>query len=172
MEGSESGDRGHQGAAAPPPDQPRLISLVAVAGAVIVIGLVSFALYRRSHQVPQVAEPAQAGGGEAAGQDAGAAAGTPVAGTPIAAPLPIRLSPEASIVAERYRCICSCNDPLNVCTCTRTPGSRDMKTYVQELVNQKKSGKEVDAAMIAKYGAGVLLSNPPPPAAPPDAKKR
>jgi hypothetical protein len=143
---------------------------VAVAGAVIVIGLVSFALYRRSHQAPQVAEPVQAGGGEAAGQDAGAA-GTPVAGTPIAAPLPIRLSPEASIAAERYRCICSCNDPLNVCTCTRTPGSRDMKTYVQELVNQKKSGKEIDAAMIARYGAGVLQSNAPPPVAP-DAKKR
>lgn len=170
MEGSESGDRGDQGTAPPPPDQPRLISLVAVAGAVIVIGLVSFALYRRSHQAPQVAEPVQAGGGEAAGQDAGAA-GTPVAGTPIAAPIPIRLSPEASIAAERYRCICSCNDPLNVCTCTRTPGSRDMKTYVQELVNQKKSGKEIDAAMIARYGAGVLQSNAPPPVVP-DAKKR
>ena len=171
MEGSEAGDREQQGAP-PPPGQPRLVSLVAVAGAVILIGLVSFALYRRSHQAPQVAEPSPAEGGEATGQDAGTAgSGTPAAGTPIAAPVPIRLSPEASIVAERYRCICSCNDPLNVCTCTRTPGSRDMKTYVQELVNQKKSGKEVDDAMIARYGAGVLLSNPPPPAVP-EAKKR
>lgn len=170
MEGSEAGDRGQQGA--PPPEQPRVISLVAVAGAVILIGLVSFALYRRSHQVPQATEPVAADAENAAAQEPGASAtGAPVAGTPIAAPLPVRLSPEASIVAERYRCICSCNDPLNVCTCTRTPGSRDMKTYVQELVNQKKSGKEVDAAMIARYGAGVLLSNPPPPAVP-EAKKR
>ena len=172
MEGSEGGDRGHEGAS--PPGQPRLISLVAVAGAVILIGLVSFALYRRSHSASQVTEPVPTAGEPAAGQDAGGAAtGTPVGGTPIAAPLPVRLSPEASIVAERYRCICSCNDPLNVCTCTRTPGSRDMKMYVQELVNQKKSGKEVDQEMIARYGAGVLLSNPPPiPAATPEARKR
>ncbi|HEV8701342.1 MAG TPA: cytochrome c-type biogenesis protein CcmH [Candidatus Polarisedimenticolia bacterium] len=172
MEGSEGGDRGDEGA--PPPGQPRLISLVAVAGAVILIGLVSFALYRRSHSTPPVAEPAPVAGEPAAGQEPGTAAtGTPLGGTPIAAPLPVRLSPEASIVAERYRCICSCNDPLNVCTCTRTPGSRDMKLYVQELVNQKKSGKEVDQAMIARYGAGVLLTNPPPlAAATPESRKR
>lgn len=171
MEESEGSGRGPEGA--PPQDQPRLISLVAVAGAVILIGLVSFALYRRSHSAPQPAETVPQEG-ESAAQDPGAApSGTPVAGTPIAAPLPVRLTPEASIVAERYRCICSCNDPLNVCTCTRTPGSRDMKTYVQELVNQKKSGKEIDQAMIARYGAGVLLSNPPPVAgATPEAKKR
>ena len=169
MEGSEAGDRGQQGA--PPPDQPRLISLVAVAGAVILIGLVSFALYRRSHQGPQATEPVATDGGKPAQEPGAFATGTPMAGTPIAAPLPVRLSPEATIVAERYRCICSCNDPLNVCTCTKTPGSRDMRTYVQELVNQKKSGKEVDAAMIARYGAGVLLSNPAPPAVP-EAKKR
>ena len=147
---------------------------MAVAGAVILIGLVSFALYRRSHSAPQVTELAPSGGEPAVGQEPEATStGTPGGGTPIAAPLPVRLSPEASIVAERYRCVCSCNDPLNVCTCTRTPGSRDMKTYVQELVNQKKSGKEVDAAMIARYGAGVLLSNPPPiPAATPEPRKR
>lgn len=170
MEGSEGVDREHEGA--PPPEQPRLISLVAVAGAVILIGLISFALYRRSHSVPQATESVPAAGDPAAAQEPGAAgAGTPAAGTPIAAPLPVRLSPEASIVAERYRCICSCNDPLNVCTCMRTPGSRDMKTYVQELVNQKKSGKEVDEAMIARYGAGVLLSNPPPAATPETGKR-
>ncbi|MBI1949790.1 MAG: cytochrome c-type biogenesis protein CcmH [Acidobacteria bacterium] len=167
MEGTEETDRA--GTGAPPPDQPRLISLVAVAGAVILIGLVSFALYRRSHPAASSPEPAPAAGGPAPAQEQA----TPIAGTPIAAPVPVRLSPEASIVAERYRCICSCNDPLNVCTCTRTPGSRDMKMYVQELVNQKKSGMQIDEAMLARYGPAVLLSNPPAaPAAAPETKTR
>ena len=163
MEGTEETGQGGEGAA-PPPEQPRLISLGAVAGAVILIGLVSFALYRRSHQAAPPGEPGSTTGDPAPAQEQG---------TPIAAPLPVRLTPEATIVGERYRCICSCNDPLNVCTCTRTPGSRDMKTYVQELVDQKKAGKQIDAAMVARYGPGVLLSNPPPaPTATPEAKKR
>ena len=165
----ETGQTDQAGKGAPPPDQPRLISLVAVAGAVILIGLVSFALYRRSHPAAPSPEQAPAAGEPAQAQEQG----TPITGTPIAAPLPVRLTPEASIVAERYRCICSCNDPLSVCTCTRTPGSRDMKTYVQELVDQKKSGKQIDEAMVARYGPAVLLSNPPAaPSATPDTKKR
>lgn len=167
MQEAQETDRGGAGAAQPP-DQPRLINLVAVAGAVILIGLVAFALYRRSHRDAPPREP-EAASAQAQAPDQG----TPAAGTPITAALPVRLTPEASIVAERYRCICSCNDPLNVCTCTKTPGSRDMKTYVQELVNQRKSGKQVDEAMVARYGAGVLISNPPPSASPaPAAKKR
>lgn len=168
MEGTEETGQGGEGAA-PPPEQPRLISLVAVAGAVILIGLVTFALYRRSHQAAAPGEPGSTTGDPAPAQEQG----TPNTGTTIAAPLPARLTPEATIVAERYRCICSCNDPLNVCTCTKTPGSRDMKTYVQELVDQKKAGKQIDEAMVVRYGPGVLLSNPPPaPTATPEAKKR
>ncbi len=167
MEGT--GETNPAGRGAQPPDQPRLISLVAVAGAVILIGLVSFALYRRSHPAGPSPEPAPAEGEPAQAREQA----TPIVGTPIAAPVPVRLTPEASIVAERYRCICSCNDPLNVCTCTRTPGSRDMKMYVQELVDQKKSGKQADEAMVARYGPAVLLSNPPAtPATTPETKKR
>ncbi len=151
MDETPGTDWGRVGGAGVPPTPPRMVNLVVVAGAVILLGLVAFALYRRSHPAVPTAPPAAA----ATPAPAGAAEG-PGQGTPITAPLPVRLTPEASIIAERYRCVCSCNDPLNVCTCTKTPGSHDMRQYVQELVNQKKTGKEIDAAMIARYGSGVL----------------
>jgi len=136
----------------------------------VLIGLVAFALYRKGH--PVAPAPATAPAGPAAKQESGTG---PAAGTAITATLPVRLTPEAIIIAERYRCVCSCNDPLNVCTCTKTPGSRDMRTYVHELVNQKKSGQEIDAAMIARYGPNVVMSGAAPaptPSATPSRKKR
>ena len=147
---------GTDGAAGPPPD--RGINLAAVAGAIVLVGLVVFALYRKSATNPAPEETpaadAAASQAEASGQ-----------GTPITA-VSVSLTPEAQIASERYRCICSCNDPLSVCTCTRTPGSIDMKEYVQELVNQKKTPGEIDAAMVARYGEASLLKNPAPKAAP------
>jgi cytochrome c-type biogenesis protein CcmH/NrfF len=127
-----------------------------VAGGVILLGLVALAVYRRAAQAPS---------SDAAGQDSASLSPTEAAqqGTPIVA-VAVNLSAEAAIVAERYRCVCSCNDPLSVCACTLTPGSIDMKKYVQELVDQKKSVGEIDAAMVARYGEAALLSNTPPPA--------
>ena len=169
MQETEEGDRG--GGATPPrtPEPPRVVNLAAVAGFVVLIGLVAFALYRKGH--PAAPAPGTVPAVPAEKQESGTG---PAPGTPISATLPVRLSPEATIIAERYRCICSCNDPLNVCTCTKTPGSRDMRTYVQQLVNEKKSGREIDAAMIARYGPNVIMSGAPPPvpSATPSRKKR
>ena len=162
---AEAGGEGQ----ARPPSPPRVANLVIVAGAVVLIGLVAFALYRNGHPAPPGAPavPAVTPAPSPAGDNT-------APGTPISAPVPVRLSPEASIIAERYRCVCSCNDPLNVCTCTKTPGSHDMRQYVQELVDQKKSGAEVDAAMIVRYGANVLIpaASPPPAATPTPAPAR
>ena len=145
------------------PAQPRLINLIVVAGGILLIGLVALALYRRGHTVAPAPEPAASA----------TPAATPVEqGTAIAAAVPVRLTPEAAIIAERYRCVCSCNDPLNVCTCTKTPGSRDMRQYVQELVNQKKSGKEIDEAMMSRYGPAVLIRNTPPQPSPQATQKK
>ena len=149
-----------------PPARPRLTNLVVVAGAIILIGLVAFALYRNSHPGAPTAPP---GASATPGQTAGTE--NPVQGTPIAAPLPVRLTPEASIIAERYRCVCSCKDPLNVCTCTKTPGSHDMRMYVQELVNKKKTGQEIDAAMVERYGSSVLIAASPPAPTPTPARR-
>jgi Cytochrome C biogenesis protein len=166
-EGQE-GDRGEVREVAPGSGPPRTVNVAVLAGAVVLIGIVAFALYRRNHAGPT--EPAAQAGAPAA-QPADAPA--PEQGTAIAAQVPVHLTPEASIIVERYRCVCSCNDPLSVCTCSKTPGSRDMKQYVQELVNQKKSGKEIDAAMAARYGPSVLIgaSAPAPTPAPARTKR-
>ena len=167
MHDTQGEDHGSAATPSQPPEQPHLVNLAAVAGAVVLIGLVTFALYRRSH--PAAPPPMPAPAGAAAQPET-----KPPVGTPIAAQLPVRLTPEASIIAERYRCVCSCNDLLNVCTCSKTPGSRDMRLYVQELVNAKKTGQEIDAAMVSRYGSGVLIATatPTPSPSPTPARKK
>jgi len=164
----QDGDPGEAREVAPETGPPRTVNVAVLAGAVVLIGLVAFALYRRNHAGPAL--PATEAGAPAA-QPADASA--PEQGTTITAEVPIHLTPEASIIAERYRCVCSCNLPLGVCTCSKTPGSRDMKQYVQEQVNQKKSVKEIDAAVAARYGPNVLIgaSAPAPTPAPARTKR-
>jgi len=139
----------------PDPGQTRTTNLAAVAAAIIVIGLVAFALYRRAHPGPA---PVEEAGGEASS--------SPAPGTPITAIVPYHLSPEASIVAERYRCVCGCAELLNVCTCSKTPGSNDMKRTLQDLVNRRLAPEQIDQEMSGRFGAGVLLANAAPAAKP------
>jgi cytochrome c-type biogenesis protein CcmH/NrfF len=152
------------GAAAPGAPGPRRANLAVVAAAIILVGLVAYALSRRPTPPARVSNTP-------AGEST-----PPPAGTAIAAVVPYHLSPEASVVAERYRCVCSCGDLLNVCTCSKTPGSNDMKRALQDLVNQKKSPDEIDRAMVEKFGPQVLLANPVPTPSPvgrpPAARRR
>jgi len=117
----------------------------AVAGLVLLVGIVGFALVRRHS--PQPSEPR-------------ASVETPDAAEPtlIKADVPGLLSPEARIMTERYRCVCGCGDRLSVCTCDNKPGSRDMKAYVEELVAAHTSIGDIDQAMIARYGEQVIFS--------------
>ena len=133
----------------------RTVPVAALAGAVVLVGLVGFALYRRgTATVPAPASETPAAEDQAS---------TETGGATIAAQAPIRLSPEASILAERYRCICGCNDNLAVCTCKTYNGSEVMKKHLQTLADEGKSPEEADAAMEAKFGAACLLRNPAPP---------
>jgi hypothetical protein len=135
------------------------LPIAAIAGALVLVGLVGIALYRRSAAPPAGA----AGGAAAAGATQAADTAAPEAGTAIAAKAPMLLSPEAAILAERYRCVCGCNDPLGVCTCRLPGGSEDMKEFVQDLARQGLTPDEADRAMTAKFGAAALLSQPAPP---------
>ena len=125
---------------------------MAVGGGVILIALVAYGLYRMGAAPPEVATDPSV--------DA-AAPVTPFTGTPITASAPMALAPQTRVAAERYRCVCGCNDRLGDCTCTRTPGSIDMKKHLQDLVERGLTITQVDEGMVAKYGDQVLLSNPP-----------
>ncbi|HKY33587.1 MAG TPA: cytochrome c-type biogenesis protein CcmH [Candidatus Polarisedimenticolia bacterium] len=68
----------------------------------------------------------------------------------------VALSPQAQLLAERFQCVCGCKDILATCTCKETPGSRDMKKYLQDLVDAGRSPAEVETAMIDRYGREVI----------------
>jgi len=68
----------------------------------------------------------------------------------------IVLNPRARLLAERFKCVCGCNDILSTCTCSKTPGSRDMKLYLQQLVDEDRSPAEIQSAMVERYGGDVL----------------
>jgi cytochrome c-type biogenesis protein CcmH/NrfF len=149
---SDGGDGATPAPPAPPAPAQRSMPVAAIAGAIILIGLVGFALYRRAATTP--AAPADAAAGTA--QEG-------PGGTVITAQAPVHLTPEASILAERYRCVCGCNDSLSVCTCRNDRGSEEMKRFLQNQVNEGKSPEEIDAAMVAQFGPAALLKNPAPP---------
>jgi hypothetical protein len=80
---------------------------------------------------------------------------------------PVKLSPEAALVADRFNCLCGdCQDTLGKCTCTRDRGSNDMKTALNRIVAEKKTLAEIEAAMVAKFGSGVLATSASPGGAP------
>ncbi len=151
----------------PPPGAPRSINLAAVAGGILIIGLIAFALYRRGATVSP----------EAAPQDQAQQA-VPV-GTAIATAVPVALTPEASILAERYHCVCGCEMTLSACTCNQSPGSNEMKLFLLNLVMEKHTSAEIDQAMMGKWGSKVLIRTrsavapkrpPKPPKARPDMR--
>jgi len=80
----------------------------------------------------------------------------PTAGEVTAVMSVVPLSPQARLLAERFQCVCGCKDILATCVCEKTPGSRDMKRYLQALVNEGKSPAEVEGAMVARYGPSVI----------------
>ena len=154
---------------------PRTVPMAAIAGAIVLIGLVTFALYRRNSAPAGGAAPETAPAPAPDASDATAEGAPP--GTMISATPPIRLTPEASILAERYRCICGCNDTLSLCTCKNPSGSEEMKTFLQSQVATRKTPAAIDQAMLERFGPACLLSNPAPPqtlpshaGAPPPAK--
>ena len=120
-----------------------------LAGALVLASVVGFALHRWINAPSSPPETST---------DA-----TDPGGTAIVETTPPRMTPEASIVAERYMCMCGCELVLGGCICSNTPGSRDMKAYLQSLVGEKMSMEEIDRAMVEKYGEDVLLE---PSAAP------
>ncbi len=126
-----------------PPTTPVSAARVAMlAGALVLVLVVGFALHRWINAPFSPLETST---------DA-----TDPGGTAIVETAPTRMTPEASIVAERYICVCGCGLVLGGCTCSNTPGSRDMKAYLQSLVDEKKSVEEIDRAMVEKYVEDVL----------------
>ncbi|HEV8334861.1 MAG TPA: hypothetical protein VGR67_00385 [Candidatus Polarisedimenticolia bacterium] len=110
----------------------------------------AFFLMRRPAAAPAGATPGSA------------ASKAPAAGVVVEAP--VKLSAAASLVSDRFRCLCGeCHDTLGSCTCTRDKGSNEMKTTLNRIAAEKKTIAEIEAAMVQKYGPGVLIASTPAP---------
>ncbi len=106
---------------------------------------------------PAIAESERAGAGdEQAAAGSPAPAGIPPAGAVSARVSEVVLSPRAQVYAEKFKCACGCGHYLAECFCQNTPGSIDMKQYLQSLVDQGLTPGEVEEAMVERYGPGVL----------------
>lgn len=68
----------------------------------------------------------------------------------------VALSPAARVQAEKFKCVCGCELSLAECTCTKTPGSIDMKEHLRSLVNAKLTPAEIERGMVEKYGPEAL----------------
>ncbi len=112
------------------------------------VALAGVGIYSARRAPPGAAIVTAAPDAPAAGADGGASVTATIAD--------VILSPQARIIAEGLKCVCGCDDVLADCVCEETPGSRDMKQYVQQLVNEGKSAAQVRDAMVARYGAAAL----------------
>lgn len=146
----ENPDTPEETAAPAPSRSPaRLVLILAVVLAVVVIG---FLLLRRGG--PGAAAPAK---------PAPVAARSAKGVTTVL----IKLSPEAALLADRYNCLCGrCRDTLGKCTCAHDEVGDEMKAALNRIVAEKKTLAAIDAAMVEKYGPGVMAGSAPPPPPP------
>ena len=151
MDQTEPGRSDDSTAALVPPSPPRRVAWWAF---LLVFGVAAVAgslLYRRISGASK-ASPTAAGPSP----------------TALIASVPIRLSPKAAMIADRFNCLCGeCGDTLGACTCTRDSGSNTMKLTLNRIVEEKKTIPEIEAAMVAKYGPKVLASSGRSGAVPP-----
>jgi Flp pilus assembly protein CpaB len=140
-----------QGEAAPGdsrrPGSSKLILLLVAAAVIVAAG---FLFFRRGGADP------------GASTAAGSATSTPPAALSVVM-APVKLSPKAMLVADRFQCLCGeCQDTLGKCTCTRDKGSNDMKAALNRIVEEKTALAEIEASMVEQFGSRVLVSNNPP----------
>jgi len=67
----------------------------------------------------------------------------------------VNLTPAAQIQAEKFRCVCGCRLSLGECYCSKTPGSGEMKRFLQGLVDKGLTPADIEKGMVEKYGRSV-----------------
>lgn len=70
----------------------------------------------------------------------------------------VKLNPEAIEIVRELNCICGkCQMELLTCTCEELNGSRELKIFVQKLVDDGLSKSEAIAHLVERYGQGILI---------------
>lgn len=71
----------------------------------------------------------------------------------------VNLSSMALEVIKELNCICDCKMELLPCTCDEPRGSKEIKQFVQALIEEGLPKSEVIARTVKKYGQAVLIKN-------------
>jgi len=66
------------------------------------------------------------------------------------------LDVKATEIINELNCVCGCKMVLSTCTCEEVKGSREIRFFVQDLVNMGSSKAEILNRLQEKYGAGIL----------------
>jgi len=69
----------------------------------------------------------------------------------------IDLGSEAIKIVEELNCICGCKMELLPCTCDEPRGSREIKQFVQRMVNQGLSKPKVIERVVEIYSQDILI---------------
>ncbi len=73
-------------------------------------------------------------------------------------PSRIELSSRTIEITKELNCICSCKMELLPCTCDELKGSKEIKAFVQTLVDEGLSRSEALGRLVEKYGQDVLIA--------------
>lgn len=68
----------------------------------------------------------------------------------------VDLASEAVEIIKELNCICGCKMELLPCSCGEPRGSKEIKMFVRELVNQGLSKPEVIERAVEKYSKDIL----------------
>jgi hypothetical protein len=128
---------------------------VAISAIVVAFLIVAGFLWSRQSRSSIAPPPTPAPAPAAASPIPGPATPPPPRGTVTATMTLVDLTPAARIQAEKFRCVCGCRLSLGECYCAKTPGSVEMKRFLQGLVGQGLAPAEIEKAMVGKYGASV-----------------
>lgn len=74
-------------------------------------------------------------------------------------PSRVDVSSRAMEIIRELNCICGCKMELLPCTCEESRGSKEIKQFVQTLVDEGLSKSAVVGRVVEKYGQAVLIRN-------------
>lgn len=67
------------------------------------------------------------------------------------------LSAQAEEIIRELNCVCGCKMELSPCICEDARGSKEIKRFVQELINQGLSKSKVIEQVVEKYSKDILI---------------
>ena len=70
----------------------------------------------------------------------------------------VALTSNATEIVKELNCVCGCRMELLPCTCEELRGSKEIKQFVQTLVDEGLSKSEAVGRLVERYGQRILIN--------------